>query len=281
MKEVKICYSRVPNLGDAVNPLIVERVLGYRAVYADEWHCEISGIGSGLRRFFVKPEAVGMRYRVRRGWMNLMHSDPVILWSAGFLSTPSGTELPARRHYLAASVRGELSKAALEGIAGRKLDCGVGDAGILASRLLGERVEKKYSLGIIPHRREKDERAFSELCGSIRDTVIIDIEPEDPIEGLRRIAECETILSSSLHGLIFADSLRVPNRHVILTDKLSGDGFKFRDYYSVYGLDDEPVDLNREQAVSPELIRAGYRISDERVGELQESCIAAFNRFIR
>lgn len=54
---------------------------------------------------------------------------------------------------------------------------------------------------------------------------------------------CETILSSSLHGLIFADALHVPNLHIIGQTKLKEGNFKFEDYYSSYGMDDTPITI--------------------------------------
>ena len=45
---------------------------------------------------------------------------------------------------------------------------------------------------------------------------------------------CICILSSSLHWLIFADSLGIPNRRIVLSDEIIGGDLKFDDYYSVY-----------------------------------------------
>lgn len=46
------------------------------------------------------------------------------------------------------------------------------------------------------------------------------------------VCECETILSSSLHGCIVADAYNIPNLWTKFTDYRAEDnGFKFRDYY--------------------------------------------------
>lgn len=67
---------------------------------------------------------------------------------------------------------------------------------------------------------------------------------DNPIKVLRQISECEVILSSAMHGLITADSLNIPNQWIRLSDKLTGQNYKFEDYYSVYNKTSvQPIDL--------------------------------------
>ena len=282
MKSVRVCFTDAKNLGDAINPLIIEHVLGYHAELSNRWNCRITGIGSGLRRFFVSEGDRSTWHRMNQGIMNALHRDPVIIWSAGFLSTPKPQLMPIRKCYNMASVRGVLSKRSLQAaglIQGE--ECTVGDAGILASYLIPLERRKTCRIGLIPHRKEKDLPIIERVKENLPDVKVIDIEPDDPLEGLAQIAGCEYILSSSLHGLIFADSFRIPNRHIILSDNLSGDGFKFRDYYSVYALEDQPIDMRKESRWNIEEYFSRYEISDDQVYKVQENCKSAFFKFLK
>ena len=85
---------------------------------------------------------------------------------------------------------------------------------------------------------------FSDICPD-SDYHLIDIR-NTPRRVAEEIAACELIVSSSLHGLVFADSLHVPSLRMIGETPLPGGTFKFEDYYSAYGVKDDPwVDTKR------------------------------------
>lgn len=132
--------------------------------------------------------------------------------------------------YLA--VRGKLSKKRLEDV-GIKLSNNIKfvDPGLLVSKMydFGE-VTKKYKIGIIPH--YVDEKHIKEKYND--KYKIISMKTSDIQKVCREIKECEIILSSSLHGIIFSHSLGVPAYHIELSKLQQGDNFKFKDYYSCY-----------------------------------------------
>ena len=50
---------------------------------------------------------------------------------------------------------------------------------------------------------------------------------------MRELAACASIVTTSLHGLVTADSFGIPAVWTVLEPALSGGDFKFRDYESV------------------------------------------------
>jgi len=281
LRTVKVCYSVRNNIGDSINPLIIENIIGYKVQHAEWNECDTSGIGSGLRRFFMrKRDVFASREGFRKKLTGAMTFRTCQLWSAGFIRYCEDKEIPLRRHLQVASVRGELSRRRLEQILGKPIDCTLGDAGLLASELLKEKTNKKYRLGIIAHQREIGEKEWDELQDSIPNSILLDVRA-DPMETLRKMSECDCIISSSLHGLIIADSFGIPNRRVVLTDRLAGDGFKFDDYYSSFGIVAEPpINLKETMTIDIEKIKAGYVIRKEWVDQKKEECIQSFSKYL-
>ena len=81
------------------------------------------------------------------------------------------------------------------------------------------------NIGIIPHYRERENIRYKNLPNNFE---VIDID-NHPIYIAKRILKKELIVSSSLHGLIFAHSL---NKPVIFTSPLTEEPiFKYKDYF--------------------------------------------------
>ncbi len=99
---------------------------------------------------------------------------------------------------------------------------------------------------------------------------------QHPSAVIKQIAECECIVSSSLHGLIIADSLGIPNIHVKVTNNLLGDGFKFDDYYSAYHLPHTLIDIYKDKLPTIEWINKHYQITSEMVDVKKQAMIKSF-----
>lgn len=269
---VKVCYSIRKNLGNALNPIIIKQILGYEIEWADEYNCNTSGIGSGLRLFFKSPHLLNNTSLTNNSVA------PGQIWSAGFLTTPAKDIQPIRNLYIS-SVRGELSKSILNSLYGDVWNIKTGDGGLLAGELLKPARYKKYSLGIIPHDRERGEMQYNIIQKNIPKSVIIDVR-DSPLDVIKKISQCKCIISSSLHGLIVSDSLGVPNKWVRLTNNLLGDGFKFHDYYSVYNIKADPLDINNLNKVDLDGIIANYAIPYDMVNNKKQEIIDSFKMYL-
>ena len=109
--------------------------------------------------------------------------------------------------------------------------CVCGDPGLLASLVFNfERVRNKsVKIGLIPHRIHQKNPKINSLLEDKR-FFFIDVN-QSPDKVAADIVKSDLVLSSSLHGLIFADSYNIPNLWFRLENKLIGDDFKFRDYF--------------------------------------------------
>jgi hypothetical protein len=214
-KPIKLYWWRDPslgphgNFGDEITKVIIENIYHKKVRWAEPWDCQMIGAGSLLSDVFKRKK-----------------ENKPIVWTSGFLEDDK--LLLSNDDFEFIAVRGKLSENRIKTAGELKL----GDAGLLASFISNEGNTKKYRLGVIPHYVDLG----SDFVSKIRhDTNVKIINPTDNVyDIIDDIQSCEAILSSSLHGLIVSDSLGVPNRHLILSDAVRGDGYKFRDYYSIY-----------------------------------------------
>ena len=78
---------------------------------------------------------------------------------------------------------------------------------------------------------------------------------------------CKHIISSSLHGLICSDSLGIPNRWIKLS-QLLGNDFKFKDYYSVFDIEPQYIELSGQESIE-ELISKTELIDSEKMKKVK------------
>ena len=104
-----------------------------------------------------------------------------------------------------------------------------GDPGLLLPEYYKPCVEKKYTLGIIPHvvHYHKVKSMYANNC----DVYVIDLNTADVERVVDAIVSCEKIVSSSLHGLIVSDAYNIPNKWVKFGNEITGDDTKFYDYF--------------------------------------------------
>jgi pyruvyltransferase len=198
------------NFGDEITKVIIENLYYRKVRWAEPWECQMIGAGSLLSDVFKRKK-----------------QNKPLVWTSGFLEDDK--LLLSDDDFEFAGVRGNLSKERIT----TNNELQLGDAGLLASFLnKGNMLSKTNRLGIIPHYID----ASSDFIRKIKNNDGVNIiNPTDDLYTIiKAVSSCEAILSSSLHGLIIADSLGVPNRHLVLSANVRGAGYKFRDYYSIY-----------------------------------------------
>lgn len=148
------------------------------------------------------------------------------VWGAGFISNDDRPVGPPKKIL---AVRGPKGRDIFikHGIPCPKV---YGDPAILLSVLKPMPKVKKYTYGLIPHYVDKDcHWVKAQLAKYGYQVKLIDIE--DKIEKvIEEVCSCNVIYSSSLHGLICADTYKIPNTRIVLSDNIFGGDFKFHDY---------------------------------------------------
>jgi pyruvyltransferase len=144
------------------------------------------------------------------------------------------------------AVRGELTRNNI----GAPKDTILGDPGLLVGNHMTKRHIKRFVLGVIPHITDKNDPRLQNLLTRYKKEILFINIQTNPLAVLEQIDQCEYILSSSLHGMIFADSLDVPNMWTILSGRVQGKGFKFYDYRSALKWEQDPVLISGDEKLS-------------------------------
>lgn len=226
-QSIRLCWWNArPNLGDAVSPLVVSQLSGRRVVHTRRGASgKLVAIGSILDHA----------------------QDGDVVWGSGLITAetrPPGTRL------LVTAVRGPRTAKILRDAG---IDCPAvyGDPGCLLPRLrpMPANRSPRYALGVIPH--YADQEQFSRQDSSVR---LLDITCGLD-DFLTDLWDCERVVSSSLHGIIFAESYGIPAHWLEIsagvrakwTDNRAA--FKFADYYE--GTErDCPAPLTRDAIFS-------------------------------
>ena len=204
-------FDAVANWGDHVNPYIIEKMTGKAILQSTfGWTEHLLAVGSILRNA----------------------NRNTIVWGSGFISETSKFRGTPKK---IAAVRGPLTGQRLTDL-GYENPQVYGDPALLMPRFYNPKVEKLHKIGLVAHYAEKNDAIVEHLASL--GIYLVDIQL--PVETfVDELCKCETIISSSMHGLIAADAYGIPNRWLMLSDKLVGGEFKFHDYYNAIGVFNE------------------------------------------
>jgi pyruvyltransferase len=218
------------NLGDLLAPVALAYVSGLTpALVSKHYSGKVLAVGSVLQ--------------------NLQQGD--IVWGAGAIRDVP-IQPPPGVQFLA--VRGPLTWSLIHADVPEVY----GDPALLLPLFFRPATRPRCEIGLVPHaadwavmRSDDPNVRVIDVTGPWQDTV-------------SSIASCEIVVSSSLHGIIVAETYGVPAVWVRAGDRLTGGSFKFDDYYLSTGRDRRlPVDWNEglaaavRAAVPPPALDAG------------------------
>ena len=259
-----VYYRNSPNnFGDLLNIDYFRKLSNIEAVYTNRKQAEVIAIGSLLSGFYSR------RWSLKR--LMLFLAKPLIVWGSGFIKDEENNEKLFRRLDVRA-VRGyhTLSRIKDNPMVEIAENVAVGDPGLLVPKLFNvKHIKKRYKLGIVPHFIDNDNALLNNI--KVDNSIVINVL-SDSETFINKLAQCEFILSSSLHGLVTADSLSIPNVRMIVSGKVKGGDYKYDDYYSVFGIEHhDRVFLNESSFTDRDIsqLKDKYCISEEKVKDIQ------------
>lgn len=209
------------NLGDRLSPIIFQMISGEKPIHVTN-ECEepyYSFVGSHL---------------------GAQMGENATIWGTGILR--SKDKPSPEPNYLA--VRGPLTREAVLRYGGECSEI-YGDPLALLPKYLPLPKGNKTKIGISLHWREKENVKLPDDSKFIA----LDIQ-SDTMDFLANLSLCESVLSSSLHGLIISHAYGVPATWIQPTNEPLGDGVKFRDYLLSVDLNPSPSSSNFKAAVN-------------------------------
>lgn len=224
MKPLRLYWwNQSTNFGDLLSPVIVHKMCNRQIIHSWPSKCELAAVGSIGTHLFLNYSGY--------------------IWGSGIIRSWEKTQpLLKARHCL---YRGKISRKIL---CGENSNVPLGDPALLVSKFSDPVKKPELDIGIIPHMSEINHGLLHKFL-KLGCTII------NPLDTVNRVIEtlkrCSVILSSSLHGLIVADSFDIPNTHIVF-DHPPDNSDKYEDYYSAFSLHDEPVkaaDINSVQSI--------------------------------
>lgn len=224
----KWCFGGM-NWGDELNPVLINYLSGKEPILANyslniHNHPIYSVIGSIL------------------DWCSDKNTT---IWGSGFISSKNRLKKKPKE---ICAVRGPLTRDLIIK-SGFKCPEVYGDPSLLFPLFYKPIKTKKYKLGIIPHYIDKNISYLNKYRVNA-DVLIIDI-----FGGTYNVVDsiccCEKVASSSLHGIIAADAYGIPSTWLKFSNNVFGEGFKFYDYFSSVGRNEEkPLIISDEISIN-------------------------------
>lgn len=191
-----------PNFGDLLSPWLISQMTGRETVRADRKAPHYMAIGSVAKQ-------------ARKN---------SVLWGTGSFGTEAGEELCPEATYR--SVRGPLTRSRLQHF-GARIPAVYGDPALLTPAYYFPEVAVVHEVGMVTRWSERS-RAKTEFGPGV---VQITLDTEDIEATIDQMLACKRIVTSSLHGLIIADTYGIPSAWISSRTPTGGE-FKFYDYFA-------------------------------------------------
>lgn len=213
--EIKFIFKDKENYGDLLSKYLIEKI-------------------SGKKIKFIQPKKQPFLKFNKRNLLaigSIIHhaSKDSIVWGSGIIDF---NQQIAEADFRA--VRGPRTRDYLLSL-GYSCPEIYGDPAIFLPDYYSPRIEKKYSLGVIPHYHDLE--LAKEIFSGWEGVKVIDLLTLDIEATTREILECEKIISTSLHGIIVAHAYQIPGIWVKMSDKIFGNDIKYVDYLESVSLE--------------------------------------------
>ena len=209
------------NFGDALSPIIAQKIS----------NCKIK---------WVNPRDKSTTFRYYSIGSIIPPSSPNSeIWGSGIIQSIDVIKIKPKKVH---AVRGPLTRKIL---INNGIECPeiYGDPALLYPKFYNPKIEKRYEIGIIPHYVDQQNPWVAKKSELSNVKVINILGNINSV--VNEILSCDMVISSSLHGIIAADAYGIPSVWVEFSDKVTGNGFKFRDYFMSVGRPDrQPIRIN-------------------------------------
>lgn len=198
------------NFGDEISAEIIKKLWNLDCEWTPINECDLVATGSILG-MVIRGNTKGRVIRV---------------WGSGFIEPGKVVDNDSFHIY---ALRGPLTKKRIR----KSQTIALGDPGLLANKVYERASEVSHEVGVVVHYADSDAKILDNIRNNPRFFII------DPLQTPEKVAQdissCRLVFSSSLHGLVFADSFNIPNYWLPFSDRVTGGDYKFRDYYESTG----------------------------------------------
>lgn len=259
---IKLHWWRGPegvNFGDELSAVMVSAISGRDVRRTPLRQADMMAIGS-----ILQAAARTRKLAQRRA--------PLHVWGSGVIAP---LNFPALDCLKVSAVRGPLTRNVLR----LRHDIPLGDPGLLSDRLVAPIATKQSAWGIVPHHTQVESPFIRSLLENTPRSILIDVREPDPLATISKIAACERVASTSLHGLIVADAFHVPNLWIAPPQRNQSVKWKFTDYFLSVGRSlFQPLGVPETYNLN-DLAEAEHTEYFAQVEELKDQIVRAFPAF--